>query len=99
MFLHLSVSHSVRVWGGGVSMMSLPVWLPDPMFFRGGLCAWSHVYGLPIVDPLLWWTSEPYVSYWNAVLLPFGTAYSVSSTSAPTAVSLSSGRDIILGFA
>ena len=26
-----------------VCMMSLPVWLPGPMFLPGGLCAWSHV--------------------------------------------------------
>ena len=24
-------------------MMSLPVWLPCPMFLPGGLCLWSHV--------------------------------------------------------
>ena len=41
--------------GGGLCMMSLPVWLPGPMFFleglylwfhipsRGGLCLWSHI--------------------------------------------------------
>ena len=41
MFLHLFVSHSVH--GGGLCMMSLPVWLPGPMFLLGGLCPWSHV--------------------------------------------------------
>ena len=24
-------------------MMSLPVWVPGPMFLLGGLCPWSHV--------------------------------------------------------
>ena len=33
MFLHLSVSHSVQ--RGDLCMMSLPVWLPGPMFFLG----------------------------------------------------------------
>ena len=28
-------------------MMSLPVWLPGPMFLPGGLCLWSHV---PSID-------------------------------------------------
>ena len=28
---------------GGLCMMSLPVWLPIPMFLIGGLCLWSHV--------------------------------------------------------
>ena len=34
------VCHSVH---GGLCMMSLPVWLPGPMFLLGGLCPWSHV--------------------------------------------------------
>ena len=29
--------------GGGFCMMSLPVWLPGPMFSLGVLCPWSHV--------------------------------------------------------
>ena len=45
MFLHLSVSHSVH---GGLCMMSLPVWLPGPMFLLGGLCPWSHVPSLGV---------------------------------------------------
>ena len=27
----------------GLCMMSLPVWLPGPMFLLGSLCLWSHV--------------------------------------------------------
>ena len=27
---------------GSLCMMSLPVWLTDPMFLPGGLCLWSH---------------------------------------------------------
>ena len=29
--------------GKGLCMMSLPVWLPGPMFLLEGLCLWSHV--------------------------------------------------------
>ena len=29
--------------GGGVCMMSLPIWLPGPMFLLEGLSSWSHV--------------------------------------------------------
>ena len=36
MFLHVSVNHSER--GGGLCMMSLPVWLPGPMFLWEGGC-------------------------------------------------------------
>ena len=62
MFLHLSVSHSVHGWRGGLCMMSLPVWLPCPMFLLGeGL--WSMFLqgvsvqrGLPDRDP---WTETP----------------------------------------
>ena len=33
-----------RGGGGGFCMMSLPVWLPGPMFLLGrGVSAWSHV--------------------------------------------------------
>ena len=35
------VYHSVH--RRGLCIMSLPVWLPDPMFLLGGLCPWSHV--------------------------------------------------------
>ena len=49
MFLHLSVSHSVHRWRH-LCMMSLPVWLPGPMFLPGDLCLWFH--GLSIRDPL-----------------------------------------------
>ena len=36
MFSRVCVSHSVH-GGGDLCMMSLPVWLPGPMFFSGGL--------------------------------------------------------------
>ena len=36
------ICHSVNR-GRGLCMMSLPVWLPGPMFLFGGLCPWSHV--------------------------------------------------------
>ena len=46
---------------GGLCMMSLPVWIPGPMFLPRGLCLWSHVSsggslvfvqgGLPDRDP------------------------------------------------
>ena len=52
MFLHLSVSHSVHGWRGGLCMMSLPVWLPGPMFLQGV----SVQRGLPDRDP---WTETP----------------------------------------
>ena len=31
------VCHSVHGGGGGLYMMSLPVWLPGPMFIQGGV--------------------------------------------------------------
>ena len=39
MFLLTSVILSTR--GGSLCMMSLPVWLPDPMFLPGGICLWG----------------------------------------------------------
>ena len=41
-FLHMSVVLSMER-GGGLCMMSLPVWLPGPRFLSGGLCFWYHV--------------------------------------------------------
>ena len=38
MFLQVSVCSQ-----GGLWIMSLPVWLPGPLFLLGGLCTWSHV--------------------------------------------------------
>ena len=29
--------------GGGFCMISIPVWLPGPMFLLGDLCPWPHV--------------------------------------------------------
>ena len=37
------ICHSVRGGGGGLIMMSLPVWLPGPMFLLGGLYRCSCV--------------------------------------------------------
>ena len=34
---------SVCLSTGGVCMMSLPIWLPGPMFLLEGLSPWSHV--------------------------------------------------------
>ena len=54
-YLHLLIAAGKRSLGQGNvftgvclsvhrgSLMSLPVWLPDPMFLKGGLCPWSHV--------------------------------------------------------
>ena len=42
-FSQASVSHSVHGGGRGLCMMSLPVWLPGPMFLLEGLCLWCHV--------------------------------------------------------
>ena len=73
MLLHLSVSHSVH-GGGGLCMMSLPVWLPGPMFLPGGLCPG----GLPNRDSLDRDPTPPctvksgrYASYWNEFLFSF----------------------------
>ena len=44
-----NVCHSVR--GGDLCMMSLPIWWTGPMFFGGGLRAWSHVPSGLALDP------------------------------------------------
>ena len=39
----LSEVRVILFTGEGVSMMSLAVWLPVPIFLPGDLCLWSHV--------------------------------------------------------
>ena len=71
MFLHLSVSHSVQ---GGLFMMSLPVWLPGPMFLQKGLCPWSKFLpgglcpGVSVGRPPQNHKSRQYASFRNAFL-------------------------------
>ena len=53
-------------------MMSLPVWLTDPMFLPGGLCLWSHAPSTgwgSLSKGSLSENSGRYASYWNAFLL------------------------------
>ena len=76
------VCHSVHRGEGALCMISLPVWLPGPMFLPGGLCLWSHVPSgrvsitdtpfdrdLPGQRPPCTVRSGWYASYWNAFLL------------------------------
>ena len=54
--IFIGMCQSFYLWGGSLCMMSLPVWLPGPIFLlgrrvlcarslvpSGGLCFWSHV--------------------------------------------------------
>ena len=85
MFLHMSVILSTG--GGGLCMMSLPVWLAGPMFLLGalclgGLCPGGSLWGVSPQQKPRTVKSGRCTSYWNAFLFIYSyrqSSYRISS--------------------